>query len=70
MVAPSPIYQRYQHHSQQHQQDAHEQGSLSNACFLTCEQNLQSVSAPRQIASSCCPSASQLLSKYLPGITS
>ena len=39
MVGPSPIYQRYKHHSHQHQQDAHEQGSLSKACFSTYEQN-------------------------------
>lgn len=39
MVWLSPIYQRCEQQSHQYQQDAQEQGSLPEACFLTYRQN-------------------------------
>lgn len=35
MAGISPVYQRCEQQSCQHQQDAHEQRSLPEACFLT-----------------------------------
>lgn len=75
MAGISPVYQRCKQQSCQHQQDAHKQRNLPEACFLPYGWN------PRYGYIQCLlplvgnlyhlpVSSSYLLSNYLPGMTS